>query len=468
MPPPANHFDQGRRFRTSGLSLETFRTTATQLWDMSSKDTERANRKIMTRFALDATTCDILGELMLKFRQQEEQIDSMSRQLKRDDLPASFYNTRRLLLSDATKTLMLLSDLREKEGRYRVETPETKVEKQEEYDRQVDIHQRATEAHRISGYFYDTRHGLLQPGNDLLGFDLAVRDIVRMRMLPKSPYEDHMIAKMFDALLDKEKGIDPESLSKEEHETDLERWTPEVFAGPGISKYEAYDKVAQAIFLERIQEYNRVWEEAEKHVDGLMAAKGIKPTVRHPFVGLPPVVRLAAKGDPDAINELQTIINNTRLAATQSGASAETSVPPVPPRPVYSPGEGPGVRAGSNETLTPIDYERDFGKPCAILIALLLAFTSAWTCFTLIVGPTAIAHVMPCEPTDVEPWQGSMVLHCPLQTCNTEYQLLKHITSPTACNHIFSSTCRGQMSTSDPCHEPPFFLAFSSDPHLTG
>jgi hypothetical protein len=299
------------------------------------------------------------------------------------------------------------------------------------------------------GYFYDTRYGLAQAGIDLLSEDLAIRDVVRMRMLPKSPYEDYMLAKLFGCLSEAEKQMDPETLSKEEVETDLQTWCADLDAEPGSTQYREYEQLAKKIFLKRLNTYNDIWERAEKHVDGLMAIHGIKPRTTRPFVGIPPVVKKAADGDQEAIKELKALVS-----------------------PLPSAGEGPGVRGAPRDDITLGQdsdpdmqsqsaediYERDWGKATTIIIAIFLAFTSLWTCLNLIAGPTALAVVMPLESNDV-------IL---LEDIKTDQTINRQDAKQSAKQNDLFTSWRSLASWRFNSSDPPFFDAFSSPPNPSG
>lgn len=359
MPFDESRLDSAERYRFSCMSPQTVKTTAVHSWKMMRQDYRKLDKKLKVQLALEATSMDSLAEMMLVFHQKQHVLDSMARVSGRDDLPASFYNTQRLVLNDCQASIVAIHELREKTGRDRSKPPEKRAERRAEARRVADINFECQESQRVQGCFYDNRHGVKVMGEELLAADAAVRDIIRMRMLPKSPYEDHMIAQMLGALSDEEKKLDPEKLSKEERENDLHRWNPEVDAEPGMSKTEEYTKLAKEIFLARIQEYNETWRKAEEHVDGLLAAKGLRPGMHFPYIGLPPVVKKAAQGDPEAIAEIK-------------------------------------------EAIVPRDKgERDFGRACRIIISLLVAFTCAWTCVSLIAGPSALAIVMSVDESGI-------------------------------------------------------------------
>src|SRR5437868_3552337 len=117
MPTPEPRLEQIRRHRKAGMSSQTIYTTATQLWDLSPSEARREQRKALNPLVMEATSFDILGELMLKLRQQEHTLDIMSRELKRDDLKASFFNAHRKLLKDSCNTLITMHEIRDKTGR---------------------------------------------------------------------------------------------------------------------------------------------------------------------------------------------------------------------------------------------------------------------------------------------------------------------------------------------------------------
>jgi hypothetical protein len=371
MQPTETHLAKTRRLMVSGLSQQTLRTTATAIWGLSLDEVDQIEKKTKKGFALEATCLDTLGELMLTYRKQEQLYDEMTRQHKREDLPASFFNTQRLLLSDMRATCVSLDTTRTKAGRDCSKPPEKARERRRRRRESAAITFRHTESNRQQGYFYDNRHGIVQPGNNILSWEVAVRDIIRMRMLPKSQYEDYMIAQMLDALTEEEKKLNPETLSKEEVNTDLHRWDAEFHCEPGPTKYQEESLLAQRIFLERIQEYNKTWADAEKHVDGLLAARGMKLGMRFPYVGVPPVVKKAAEGDPAAIAEIKEAIKPDTQGEADWGR--------------------PWSIDYSKSTFLPDPSGYNYGKALSYIVTMLLAFTCSWTCLCLVVGPHALA-----------------------------------------------------------------------------
>ncbi len=388
MPHEETHLDKAKRMLTSGLSPQTVRTTATTLWDLSPDEADKLLKKTVRKLALEATAIDTLGELMLTYRCQQNLLDQMARQQHRDDLPASFFNTQRHLLNDCRNTMVSIDTTRKEAGRDKSKHPEKAKERAEEVEVYREIQYRNTESCRDQGYFYDTRHGIVQPGNNILSWEVAVRDIIRMRMLPKSPHEDYIIAQMLDALTEEEKKYNPDHLSKDTVETDLHTWDPKRFAVPGMTKYKEESLLAQRLFLERIQEYNKIWADAEKHVDGLLAAKGLKPGMHFPYIGVPPVIRKAAEGDPEAIAEVKIAITSADQMEADWGKPWAIDI--TQKQPLIDP-------TGMN-----------FGKSLGYIVTLLLAFTSAWTCLCLVVGPHYfVAEVVRLQSDDETPIASS-------------------------------------------------------------
>jgi len=362
---------------TAGLSPQTVHDTATEKWGLTPAEASKLYKKAMRKLALEATSIDSLGELMLTYRCQQNLLDQMARQQDRDDLPASFFNTQRHLLNDCRNTMVSIDTTRKEANRDKSKHPEKAKEREEEVKVIREIQYRNTESCRDQGYFYDCRHGIVQPGNNILSWETAVRDIIRMRMLPKSPHEDYMIAQMLDALTEEEKKYNPDHLSKETMETDLHTWDPKKFAVPGMTKYKEESLLAQRLFLERIQEYNKIWEEAEKHVDGLLAAKGLKPGMHFPYIGVPPVIRKAAEGDPEAIAEVKIAITSPDPQERDWGKPWAIDI--TQEQPDFDP-------TGMN-----------FGKSLGYIVMMLLAFTSAWTCLCLVIGPKNVMNHLAVE-----------------------------------------------------------------------
>ncbi|HQR09378.1 MAG TPA: hypothetical protein PLN21_21330 [Gemmatales bacterium] len=440
MPAPESRHEQIRRMRRTGLSSQTIYTTATQLWDLPPSEARKEQRKALSHLVMEATSFDILGELMLKYRQQEHTLDIMSRELRKDDLKASFFNTHRKLLKDSCNTLLVMHEMRDKTGRNHCIPIEEKAKRKKEQLEMADLHMRDAERMRQSGYFWDPRYGIMQPHCNLTSLTLAIRDVIRMRMLPKSPYEDYMIAQALDALTEEEKKLDPETLCKEERLTELQTWGALKDAKPGMTDYKHLSILTQRFFLERAKEYNRVWAQAESHVDGLMAAKGIKPHPDAHPVGIPPLVKRAAEGDEEAIRELKEWVarhslvrppaldekplfphgpdwENALTRSLKQNIAAELNEP-TPANVAESPppdkntqdsafdmrcGRSPTVPLTPTEGLpaTPSAPLPSLAKVATQVITILLAFLCAWMCLTLITVPSAMAIVMPLGITDV-------------------------------------------------------------------
>lgn len=372
MPTPESRIDQILRWRSAGLSTQSIKTTATQLWDLSPKQARLLQKKAMNRIVLEATSIDVLGELMLKYRQQEHALDIMSRELKRDDLKASFYNTHRKLLKDCCNTLVAIAEVRTEAGRDNCKPVEKEAERRKEEQQQVDTDMKDVEYNRQMGYFYETKHGIMQPANNLTSLALAIRDVIRMRMLPKSPYEDYLIAEALGALTEDEKKVNPETLSREERDTDLHTWNPYRDACPGDTRYREQAVLTQRLYLERLQEYNRIWAQAEAYVDGLMEAKGMKPHPDALRIGIPPVVRKAAEGDEQAIQELKDYVARNNLLRAATAEEQEDT---------YFTSRGMVLRKHPH-----------LGRATSVVASVLIAFITAWMCLSLAAGPQNLVY----------------------------------------------------------------------------
>ncbi len=296
-----------------------------------------------------------------------------------------------------------------------------------------EIQYRNTESCRDQGYFYDTRHGIVQPGNNILSWEVAVRDIIRMRMLPKSPHEDYIIAQMLDALTEEEKKYNPEHLSKDTVETDLHTWDPKRFAVPGMTKYKE---------------------------ESLLAAKGLKPGMHFPYIGVPPVIRKAAEGDPEAIAEVKIAITSADQMEADWGKPWAIDV--TQKQPDFDP-------TGMN-----------FGKSLGYIVTLLLAFTSAWTCLCLVVGPHYfVAEVVRLQSDDMTTNDGDELSpntsFCERQgvspTCESAIALtpateVVSLQSGDLMSYHRSELSRVQLHNQRP--PDPFFPLFSSVPTSSG
>ena len=141
--------------------------------------------------------------------------------------------------------------------------------------------------------------------------------------------------------------------------------------------------LAQRRFLTRIQEYNEIWKKAEEHVDGLLAAKGLRPGMHFPYIGVPPVIKRASEGDPEAIAEIKETL-----------------------APHYQRDRDWGKPWAIDNVRTPLPVDHsgyDFGKVFSVTVSLLLAFASVWMCLCLVVGPKNVAELVRVQSEDKTP-----------------------------------------------------------------
>src|SRR5450755_3052753 len=117
MPHEETHLDKTLRMLSAGLSPQTVHTTATDKWGLSPDEADKLHKKAMRKLALEATSIDTLGELMLTYHCQKHLADQMARQHTRDDLPASFFNTQRHLLNDCRDMMVSIGTMRKEDNR---------------------------------------------------------------------------------------------------------------------------------------------------------------------------------------------------------------------------------------------------------------------------------------------------------------------------------------------------------------
>ena len=444
MPDKPERLSAYKRFLFGNISVTNSLLHATGMWGLKEPEAKAELAEVKRQYALEATTMDILGELMVIYHQQQFAIELMARNLKDENVTASYHNTHRLRLNDHIALLFRMSDMRDKQGRNRTECPEKEVDQANQYAETAKMNFTCQEAQARQGYFYDQAHGITQPGNNLLSEAVAIRDCIRMRMLPKSQYEDYMIAKLLGALTEDEQKLDPETLSKEELITDLHTWDPMEHAAPGQTQYHEHQKLAQIIFLERVQQYNKVYEKAAAHVDGLLDLHQIQPGMRFPFVGLPPVVKKAADGDPMAIVELQLMV-----------AKAKEQTP-----------EYVSKQAQENRNIM------DFGKACTMGLALLLAFCSVWMCMTMVMGATNDVQIAPGESPAgdhavVETMNEEIISRLSSDTMHTATEAM-FITNPALARDANQYSAPRPPATRRGLDDRAFFQAFSSVPASSG
>ena len=347
-----------------GLSFATCRQVQELIHQVAKEKIDAAIQDILKDLGFEASKIDVLAHQMLQIHRMNSIGDSMARRLKEDDLPASFYNAYRHVVKDTSTMLLTLDEQRIKENRKTFVSPEDEQAKLAEAQRWNHVQFAMSEREFQKGYFYEPRYGVVQPALDLKAEQVIERDIIRMRLLPKSPREDAIIA---DALLELEKeeaenkawyekvnNIEVPSGVREfdpnAYEESLEHINP---------RHNGYHSTAKRIYLERLQHYNSIWQKAEEKVEGLLEAVGIKIGFRHESVGLPKCVQKAAEGDADAISELKSAV--AEMQANQSKKKSE---------------------AEKKEQL-----ERALSTPFHVqAMAIFLAFSSLWTCTTMVFG----------------------------------------------------------------------------------
>ncbi|MBL8820944.1 MAG: hypothetical protein JNJ77_00015, partial [Planctomycetia bacterium] len=241
-----------------------------------------------------------------------------------------------------------------------------------------------------NGYYYDPRRGVAQPALDLPMEQVAERDIIRMRFMPKSPREDAIIA---DALLEvenEEAEADAwyEKVNNMEVPTDARKFDPVFNESPGMqhARNRGYVTTAKKIFLERLKHYNEVWQKAEEKVEGLMEAIGIKIGFCHESVGLPRSVQRAAEGDAEAIKALKSAVKE--MQANKSTIKSE---------------------AEKKEQL-----KHALNTPYHVqALAIFLAFSSLWTCTSMVFAVGHVSNVSSgmSRPGIASRWHDTIVPH---------------------------------------------------------
>ena len=346
-----------------GLSFETCSQVQELIHQMAQEQIDAAIREFQRDLGFEAAKLDVLAHQMLQIHRMHSIGDSMARRLKEDDLPASFYNAYRHVVKDTSTMLWQLDEQRIKENRKTFVSPEDADAKLAEEQRWNHVLYASSEMKIRNGYYCDPRRGVVQPALDLPMEQVAERDIIRMRFLPKSPREDAIIA---DALLEVENEEAEaeawyEKVNNMEVPTDARKFDPVFNDGPWMQhpRHRSYVTTAKKIFLERLKHYNEVWQKAEEKVEGLMEAIGIKIGFCHESVGLPRSVQKAAEGDAEAIKALKSAVRE--MQANKSTMKSE---------------------AEKKEQL-----ERALNTPYHVqALAIFLAFSSLWTCTTMVLG----------------------------------------------------------------------------------
>lgn len=366
--PATDHFHDVLDSLNLGLCQRTVEKTATRNWNLSEQESAKLLRKAKRRLARDACRLDILGELMMSYNRQQATIDCMCRDLKKEGQPAHFFNTYRNVIRDSLQTLDKIDIQRKADNRNVFKTDEDKRAQDVENKRQSDIYFSSLEQNTRCGYFVNTTYGVCEQGIDLRPEQLAMRDFMRLRMMPKSPREDAIFADLFDAIVKDEakeqKELQLEQINDQEVESDIRRMNPDEFSerfegGKTSGSYKPLSAMVRRLYLERLRNYSEIWANAEQNINGIMDVFGIKPGFRHDSFGLPPLVQLAAQGDKQAIATLkEELAQHKKVKVKEEGKVKEEKVI-----------NGAGI--------------------FSTVIPLLLAFAMYWPCLMLVFGNLA-------------------------------------------------------------------------------
>ena len=374
MPRPADPVQHIMHLLAANHQPRTVKLHAATLWDMTESEAEETILSAKHVFGCEAERMDILGEYMLNYQCQGTVIEQMSRTLKESPQNAHFYNTLRNCIKDRLHTLERMHDCRQKEGRNEFKTKGQEQQEATEVVRKTALHFATAESHRRHGYSYCSSMNTVQPGVHLSALDVAIRDIIRLRMLPKSPKEDDILAEMSHSLSEEEEKlrIDRKKLDDRECQTDIRILDPHEFDADQEAlrtsiTHREQSILAQRLFIERLRAYNETWQKAEERVKGIMEALGIKLGFRHETVGLPDVVQQAVSGDEQAIAELkQVVANHLKLKEQNQGRERK-------------------------KEFAEFFAEGFLSKAATLVCVFVVAFTCMWTCLNLVIGPRSQA-----------------------------------------------------------------------------
>lgn len=346
-----------------GLSFTTCRQLHELIHNTPKEQVEAAIHNFLRDLGFEASNLDILAHQMLQLHHMHNIGDAMARRLKEDDLPASFYNAYRHVVKDTSMLLLQLDEQRTKENRKTFLSPENQAVKDKEQQEYNHVNFAQMDRYTRKGYYYDPRHGIMIQSLDLPPEQVAEREIMRIRMLPKSPREDAIIA---DAMFELEKDeADYHKINNIETPTDIRDLDPDAVENRSLrsDRYKEACLIARRVFLERLQNYNTIWQKAAEKVDGLLEAVGIKIGFRHESVGLPKCVQRAADGDVEAIKELRAAVAEINASQTKPKTFEEKEE----------------------------ELKKVLSTPFRVqAMAIFLAFSSLWTCTTLVF---AVGHV---------------------------------------------------------------------------
>jgi len=263
---------QIRSWLLQASSEEQILITLVKDQNLSRKQARRELLIVKRNLGRDATHLDILGELMVNYHQRAIQVSHTTRKIAEGNQPASLHNTVHHLLVAQKNTILDIAKQRDLEKRNQF-----KPNDDPKVAADIRAEQNATnfagmEHFARTGYFYYPGMKVCTIADCLPPEQIAKRDIIRMRFMPKSPYEDRILAEEYDAVFEEERTINKESLLNYPLEGDwyeYERVIQE--RSDQIGDRGTYERLARRVFIERLRNYYEHRETAEKQIDARSA-----------------------------------------------------------------------------------------------------------------------------------------------------------------------------------------------------
>ncbi len=259
---------QIRSWLLQASSEEQILITLVKDHDLTRKQARRELMIVKRNLGRDATHLDILGELMVNYHQRAIQLSQATRKIAEGNQPASLHNTVHHLLVAQKNTILDIAKQRDLEKRNQF-----KPNDDPELAKDIRIEQAANnfaeqEIMARTGRFYSHAARCWTIQDCLPPEDIAVRDILRMRFLPKSPYEEFILAEEYDAVLKEEADVNKEHLLNYPLEGDWYDYENNIHQVlEDIGDRDAYQRLARRVFIERLRYFNETRETAERKID---------------------------------------------------------------------------------------------------------------------------------------------------------------------------------------------------------
>ena len=316
---PPEYLHKAKAWFTTGMSTETGKAQARHHFDLPEEDYPHFLQQVDALFAERGESFDPLAMLMRRLCLRETLVERMMVASTKETKPASYFNTIRLLLNDSDRAMHDICSYREKQNRDEHDKARRADEIRTEKTQAAAQHFALQKMYENQGYSYEPSENMLAPGHRLSMVAAFTRDLLRMRMLPKSAREDAYLMQAC-GLIDPEDPatLDPKTLSDEKIQPNFRLHDPEYYVRDPQEQHDQSPEHArtaqllQALKAARVHTYNEIWEMANKQVDGIMEAFGIKLGFVHETLGVPTIVRKALDGDAEAIRTLREAVAEIR------------------------------------------------------------------------------------------------------------------------------------------------------------